>query len=187
MMNYDDSNSVIVPLVTGKTKDFISRSLKEDNVIKSLNESQLQEFLNGLSTYPDSYFIKNSIAVTMTSKQHTKITEFINNAFNLLNTTDNFEVESDIIQITKHYKKRLIERSDKYDQIFTEDILDIKKDVCQFGNVSNIFRWNHKGITYVLSRTDSSSPNEKIIISIKVDEDGNLINILIKAVTYINE
>ncbi|MGX8235800.1 hypothetical protein [Exiguobacterium undae] len=187
MMNYGDSKSVVNPLVTGKTKDSVSRSLENDNIIESLNESQVQEFVEGLSKNPDFYFKKNSITVTMTEKQHQKISIYINDVFDRLKTTSNFEFESDIIHITKHYKDRLIERSDKYDSISLEDIPEIKRYICQFNVVSNKFRWNHKKITYVLSHPDPSYSSEKIIIALKNDPNGEVLEIVIRAVTYINE
>lgn len=171
----------VVPLASGRTKDSVTYSLLPDLIITSLDPTQLHEFLTGISKQNDYYFKNNSIAVTMTTAQYTTASGLITLLLSSLDSSNDFRSDKCEINLTEHFLERLELRSSDFTDFSPTGYNVIRKYITEFSNVSIKFRWNPKGITYVL--TSTTHPNDSLVISLRRHR-GSPVRITVNAVTY---
>ncbi|WP_290720871.1 MULTISPECIES: hypothetical protein [Exiguobacterium] len=171
----------VVPLATGSTKDSVTCSLLPDLIITSLAPAQSQEFSTEISKQDAYYLEDNSIGVTMSVAQHTLVSDLIKLLLSSLDSSNNFRSDKCEINLTKHFLERLELRSNDFDDFSPTGYNKIRKYITEFDKVSIKFRWNPKGITYVL--TSNTHQNDSVVISLRRHR-GVHVRITVNAVTY---
>ncbi|MFX4305520.1 hypothetical protein F8N00_09025 [Exiguobacterium sp. A1_3_1] len=183
MTSHNDPKQTANALASGQTSDSVLRSIAPDLIVTSLNESQVQEFIKGLSDHPDRYFRSNTIGVDMTDDQYHRVSGLIKLLLNSLNEDNDFYSEICEINLTDHFLERLELRSDKFTSVSPEEFSKIRGYIAGFKDVSMIFRWNHRGITYVLAPEAPSQDKDRIIVSLKKHRNKTL-KVIVHAITY---
>lgn len=173
------------------TKDGVAKELDPDLIIEKLTKEQFANWKSSVEKEDSKYFIKKSIGVEMTPDQHRAVSEFISDAFARLASDGKYEFKEDDhldVVFTKHFFRRLKQRSSRKIEISYEHTASLTEFVTEYGHVETAFRYNNDGISYRLKNnkpeTDSTS-YERISFSLVVNDKGT--TLLINFITFINK